>query len=572
MLLNRKVQNTFEPITNFSSNRSQITTQIRGKKNENIPMKLKLQKELSIPVKQVTFMDFIDICFPNSEGYFCIFRKGETNFGNIFYDKEEMEQKIIGLFEKSWGMNCYISYSSYFSKKKKFKTVEETVSKQLENGAITTSTVKKRKVEELRTQNNIVKTYLLAQDLDFYKYNISVETAISVIARLVREGKIICPTMILHTGRGIQLVWAVKPFTNIKGYTHDLEWRAIQNKMFDIFEEAGLHPDTVVKNPSAVTRAPETVNRASRTIVNVFYCNAANLLLSDFMFLHDIDPLADRLVKPSKKQKTKQKSGLVPFVPKTTNTENWNEFSLNRNREEDIFIFVKTLNERKDAKHYIGMRNWLALVLRFHALVSTNGNKEYALERVQSLVKLMDLTETNANEIIRRSEPAEKYFNEWVQDTWDKTKYMRGGLFYTNKKMLEIMRIEKDYEIQWKMKTIKSRTHKYKEEIKKLKAAKEQGKEIQLDKEVQEAIEASRRYDAYRKRVENHGLKEADNHTWEAYQERRNELLEAKKDDDLTKLEQAIKELGQVSIRKLAEYLGWGKNKVARLKKEIGKN
>lgn len=572
MLLNRKVQNTFEPITNFSSNRSQITTHIKGKKNENIPMRLKLQKELNIPVKQVTFMDFIDICFPNAEGYFCIFRKGETNFGNIFYDKEEMEQKIIGLFEKSWGMNCYISYSSYFSKKKKFKTVEETVSKELENGTITTSTVKKRKVEELRTQSNIVKTYLLAQDLDFYKHNITVEMAISVIARLVREGKIICPTMILHTGRGIQLVWAVKPFANIKGYTHDLEWRAIQNKMFDIFEEAGLHPDTVVKNPSAVTRAPETVNRANRKIVNVFYCNAANLLLSDFMFLHDIDPYADRLVKPTKKQKTKQKSGLVPFVPKTTNTENWNEFSLNRNREEDIFIFVKTLNERKDAKHYIGMRNWLALVLRFHALVSTNGNKEYALERVQSLVKLMDLTETNANEIIRRSEPAEKYFNEWVQDTWDKTKYMRGGLFYTNKKMLEIMRIEKDYAIQWKMKTIKSRTHKYKEEIKKLKAAKEQGKEIQLDKEVQEAIEASRRYDAYRKRVENHGLNEADNHTWEAYQEKRNQILAEKKNDDASKLEEVMKQYPNATQRELANQLGWSAAKVNRIKKKIGKN
>lgn len=588
MLLNSKVQNTFTPVTNFSSNRSQITNQIRGKRNENIPMKLKLQKEFNIPVKQVTFMDFVDICFPGSEGYFCIFQKTEKVHRNTFYTKDEMENKIVNFFNKTWGMNCYVSYSSYFSKQRKYETKE--IKYKLKNGETVYSEacnlqtkevfrVKEKKWKPLRTQSNVVKTYLLAQDLDFYKLGMSFETAISIISRLIREGKIICPTMLIFTGQGIQLIWAVKPFKNIAGYTHDREWRKIQETMYDIFEKEGLNPDTVVKNASAVTRAAETVNRKSQSLVHAFYMNDANLLLSDFLFLYDINPYADRLVKPKKgtssKKETSNKQGdsLAAFVPNNRNTENWNEFSLNRNREEDLFIFVKTMNKRGNAQHYIGMRNWLCLVLRFHSLVSSEGDKIYAVERTKSLIKLMDLSDTDENELMNRSDLAEKYYDEWINNTWDKEKYVRGGLFYTNKTMLELMKIEKDYEIQWKMKTIKSRTHKYKKETKKLREAEKTGKDSKLDKEVIEAIEASRAYDAYRKRVENYGVIEADNHTWEAYQERRKEVWEETTDNRLTELEKALEENPGIKNGELAKLMGISIPYVKKLKRKLnGKN
>ncbi|WP_448163654.1 hypothetical protein [Bacillus mobilis] len=491
-----------------------------------------------------------------------------------------MENKIVNFFNKTWGMNCYVSYSSYFSRQRKYETRE--IKYKLKSGETVYSEacnlktkevfrIKERKLKPIRTQSNVVKTYLLAQDLDFYKLGMTFETAISIISRLIREGKIICPTMLVFTGQGIQLVWAVKPFRNIKGYTHDREWRQIQETMFNIFEKEGLNPDIVVKNPSAVTRSPETINRKSQTLVHAFHMNSANLLLSDFLFLYDIDPYADRVVKPKKKQNHKKAGSLASFVPSNKNTENWNEFSLNRNREEDLFIFVKTMNERNKSQHYIGMRNWLCLVLRFHALVSSDGDKNYALERTKSLFKVLDMTDTTEDELMRRSEKAEEYYDEWKNDTWDKDKYVQGGLFYKNRTMLSLMKIEKDFEIQWKMKTIKARTHKYKEEAKKLKAAEKTGKKVKIDKEVQEAIKASQEYDAYRKRVEAHGLEKEQEHTWQAYQEKRNKILAEKKDENVVKLEEAMKELGQVSLRQLAEHLGWSKDKVSRLKKKIGK-
>ncbi|MDA1824072.1 MULTISPECIES: winged helix-turn-helix domain-containing protein [unclassified Bacillus cereus group] len=558
-------------------------------------MKLQIRREFKIPVQQVTFHDFIDICFPNAEGYFCVFQKTKKINRNTFYSKEEMEQNVSNFFDKTWGMNCYVSYSSYFTRKRTYESKE--IEYRLKNGEtvyaeacnLLTKEVyrlKERKVKKLRTQSNIVKTYLLAQDLDFYQMGISFDTAVKIIARLVTEGKIICPTVLISTGQGIQLIWAVKPFKNIKNYTHDREWRQIQKTMFSIFKKAGLNPDKVVKNPAAVTRAAETINMKSQTIVHAFYMNAANLLLSDFLFFHNIDPLADRLVKPKSKPKSKNKPNkktnnkknneengeLVSFVPDNKNTENWNEYSLNRNREEDIFIFVQTMNERNKQSHYIGMRNWLCLVLRFHSLVSSDGDKAYALERVKSLMGIMDMSDTSEEELLRRSLPAEEYYEKWQNGTWDSEKYVQGGLFYKNRTMLQLMKIEKDYEIQLKMKTIKARTHKYKAEAKKLKEAERTGKDSKIDEDIKAAIKESQNYDAFRKRVEKFGIEKQSEHTWEAFQERRAQLLEENEDNKSWQLQKALERHPELSQRKLAKHLGWSLPTVQKYLKIIGKN
>lgn len=63
---------------------------------------------------------------------------------------------------------------------------------------------------------------------------------------MVAKGELICPTFIVSTGQGYQLIWLLEPFKNIAGYTNDLDWRRIQDHMYEQLKE--LNSDSVVKN------------------------------------------------------------------------------------------------------------------------------------------------------------------------------------------------------------------------------------------------------------------------------------------------------------------------------------
>lgn len=574
----KRQEEVYLPAFQEVRNTYSVEQYIHLEKNTSLYFQRLLKDNFALPFQQVGLDDFIDILFPNAEGNFCFFRKGKSAFSNTFFTKEEMVEKLWYMLTKSFGMNSYVSYSTYYSKKKKFEKVQSPVTYQTKSGIkipskacnITTKrefvvTEEKRVPLPMRTQSNIVKTYLLAQDLDFYKEDVTTEEAIQIIAEMVYNGDIICPTMIVFTGQGIQLIWRVKPFKNIQGYTHDKEWRAIQQDMINMFEKKGLNPDTVVKNPSAVTRLPETMNMKSKSLVQAYYMNSESLELSDFLFVHHIVPQADRKVNPNKMGSPKKKPETENNEKKQKNVSRlvatWNEFTLNRQREEDIFTYVRMWNQRNESTFYIGRRHWLCLVLRFHALVSSEGNKEYALNRVLELISLMNLTETNEKELLERSEPAERYYQEWKEGTWDKERYVQGGLFYRNLTMLELMKIKDDYEMQLSMKTIKARTHKYKNF--------EKMKHTMTEEEVdyaENAIEESKKYDAARKRVEKFGVEEADNHTWDKELERRQDSKESK----LEQLRKIQKENPKLKNKvKIAKELGIGRTHLYNLIKEL---
>ena len=460
------------------------------------------QKNLEIPLKEVSTEEFLTDVFGDFQGNLCIFqKKSNGSTANVFYKKKDTDRMFIFL-QKTFGIDTYISYSTYYKSRRT------------------------QKDEVLRTQNNIVHTYMLVQDLDYYKIGMSDAECLGRLGKMIREGELLCPNYIVSTGQGYQLIWLVEPFKNISGYTNDKDWRNIQEFLYQKLKP--FNSDVVVKNPSAVTRLPGTRHRTSKNIVSAYLANQARFTLKDFIFYHEIIPAADRLVKPKKIANKK------PSVSRMT--VNWNEFTLNRQREEDIFIFVRTQNERSIT--YIGIRNWLGLVLRFHALVSSDGDYAYAKNRVLELCTEMDMTDTSETEILRRSQLAEKYYADWLNDTWDKEKYFRGGLFYTNARMLELMNIKSDYYIQWKMKTIKIK---------------------------------NKAYEAARKRFEKFGEEDAEQHTWEAYQERRKQKFNEEGEDKLWQLKQALERQPNASQRQLAKHLGWSVSTVNKYTTLIGK-
>lgn len=460
-------------------------------------------RNLGLPVQEVSQDEFLSRVYGDYSGFLCVFQKTSTDIKrNVFYRKNEREQ-LEKFLHKTFGTDTYVSYSTYNSKKK----VED---------------------KALRTQENIVQTYMLVQDLDYYKFGISDAEFLQGLAEMIKDEEIICPSYIVSSGRGYQLIWLIEPFKNIKNYTNDKNWRNIQNHLFDKLK--GFNSDSVVKNPSAVVRLAGSKHRKTGNKVYGYLSNLKIFNLNDFLFFHDISPLSDRKVAPPKQKPKKQRNKAV-----TRLVENWSEYTLNRQREHDIFIFVSEQNKRGVPYH--AKRNWLALVLAFHALASSEGDKDYAAQRVKDLCYIMDLSETSEDEIIRRSvTPAIKYYEDWVNKTWDQEKYVQGGLFYKNQTMIELMGIKDDYYIQWKMKTIKIK---------------------------------NKAYEAARKRFEKFGVEEAENHTWESYQERRNEKLAEEKEDKLWLLQKALEKSPKATQKELAQMLGVNQSTISRLKKSI---
>jgi len=454
-------------------------------------------KNLGLPVREVEQDEFINLVFGDFSGNLCIFQKtSDGKNRNVFYKKKDKER--IGTFlKKTFGIDTYISYSTFYRNKRN------------------------QPKDVLRTQSNIVHTYMLVQDLDYYKFGMKDAEFLQAIGELIQNGEILCPNFIVSTGQGYQLIWLVEPFKNIKGYSNDRDWSSIQEHLF--VKLIQFNSDRVVKNPSAVTRMPGTRHRKSKNYVYAFLANEVTFQLKDFTFYHELIPDPDRIVKPRKTPKTSTSKKVTRLV------ESWNEFTLNRSREEDIFTFVHIQNERGIS--YIGIRNWLALVLRFHSLVSSGGDYEYAENRVVDLCSIMDMTETTEKEILRRSAPSEKHYEEWVTDTWDRDKYLRGGLFYTNARMLDLMEIKEDYYMQWKLKTIKIK-HK--------------------------------KYEAARKRFERLASGQVKG-TMEEYNKQRTE----QKEDKLWLLQKAMEQYPKASNYKLAKITGLSEGYVRKLKKQI---
>jgi hypothetical protein len=453
------------------------------------------ERNLGYPAREITQEEFLTYIFGKFSGNLCIFQKRSNgSTANTFYNHKNID-KMYTFLNKSFGIDTYISYSTFYRTNKKYKE------------------------EKLRTQSNIVKTYMLVQDLDYYKLPMSDADFLKQLGEMIDDSKIICPNFIVSTGQGYQLIWMVEPFKNIAGYANDRDWSCLQEHLYE--ELRKFNSDSVVKNPSAVTRLPGTKHRKSGNLVYGYLTNEAVLKLKDMLFYYGITPTPDRLVKPKKPKKTSKNV--------TRMVSNWNEYTLNKQREEDIFTYVQILNERKES--YIGKRNWLALVLRFHALVSTDGDYEYARDRVLELCEMMDMSDTTEEEIMRRSGPAEKYYEDWINGTWDKTKYMRGGLFYTNARMLDLMEAKDDYYLQWKMKTIKIKNNKY---------------------------EAARKHFERRSKGQVQG-------TMDEYIERRTEEKESK----LEKLRQLLQNNPKMKQKELAGNLGVTPRYIRDLKKQL---
>src|SRR5699024_3909258 len=159
----------------------------------------------------------------------------------------------------------------------------------------------------------------------------------------------------------------------------------------------------------------------------------------------------------SSKSYQKRNNNFRKFDQKSSPLHNIHK--LNQARIDDIFTYVRIKNRKHES--YIGIRNKLALIVRFHSLIVHQGNRDTAETDVKELIDEMDRRETSQEELLRRSQSAERYYNEWLNGDWDRHKYVQGGLFYTKQTLVELLGMQRDYSMQLQLKTIKIKDKAY---------------------------------------------------------------------------------------------------------------
>ncbi|NMD72803.1 winged helix-turn-helix transcriptional regulator [Bacillus sp. DNRA2] len=446
---------------------------------------LQVHKPIKVDAKK-----FIKKVFEGTDYFVCLFNKNpDTVFNELFGVRKEV-YRVIDRYENK--KDKYISYSSYVSKKSKDQNGDK---------------------KKVRTIENIRHTVCLVQDLDYYKFGISESGALATISELVDARELEMPHILLFTGKGIQLIWLIDNVYMKRDSKSHRVWTAVQESMMDVLKD--LNPDSVVKNPAAVTRLPNTINSKNGQQVRAYLLREDRLPLG--YFIENYLPFPEPDVRPARKV------GKVVRSPKM-----WNEFTLNRERENDVFRIVEYKQSHNE--NLIGIRQHLALVLRFHALVSSEGDYEYAENQVHHLWAIMKQREhTSLDEILRRSQAAERYYQEYkgeVKWTGD-GKYQCPGLFYKNTTLVKKWEIPVECQIQ--LKTIKVK---------------------------------NKEYDRVRKNAErrNKGIVAR-----EDYLEQQND----KKADKLWQLQKALERYPNATQRELAEYLGWSVGTVNNYMKRI---
>lgn len=436
---------------------------------------------------------FVKKVFENTDYFVCIFKKtsAKTGFNELLGLRKEVFT-VIDRYEDE--KDVYISYSSYVSKK-----------------GVTDSEGKIKK----RTIGNIRHTVCFVQDLDYYKLDMTEEQALEILSHLIEARELEMPHIILFTGRGIQLLWLIDNVYMKQNSKSHKAWESVQQYNMNVLKD--LQPDSVVKSPSAITRLPNSINSRNGEQVRAYILRDDRLTLGHFLENYDLFPAPDRKV-----QKRKHPGKVVH------STKLWNAFTLNRERENDVFRLVQY--KQSHGENLIGIRQHLALVLRFHALVSSNGDYDYAEQRVLELWDTIQQQEdTNLKEILRRSQQAERYYKEWVGElAWrGEGKYKQPGLFYKNRTLIDFWDISKECQIQ--LKTIKVRDKEYE----RLKSELYRRKNGVTDRESYLAGE------------------------------------QEKKQDKLWQLEQALDRHPEATQTELAIYLGWNQSTVSRYMKKL---
>ena len=114
-----------------------------------------------------------------------------------------------------------------------------------------------------RRSEDLVGFNALYTDLDFYKIGISKQDARAEIQRMIDNGEIIEPSMIVDSGRGYQLIWLMQFMANTAAY-HKL-WRRMQGIIYERFLH--LNADNAARSVTQIYRLVGSWSSRTGTLI-----------------------------------------------------------------------------------------------------------------------------------------------------------------------------------------------------------------------------------------------------------------------------------------------------------------
>lgn len=251
-----------------------------------------LQEAFARVVKQETFIADWHNCYVSSTkitGFVCTFSLIDKK--HRFFGLNDLNQLVIEAYKKE--KDVYLSLNAF-----KYGSRQTQHIKQLRN---------------------------IGVDLDCYKLGMTIEQAIEEVKRLIYEGKLPIPNLVIFSGRGIQLVYGISGGASPKmAYLTQY----ITTQYIAILRHVGA--DTSATDVTRVFRLPHSINSKNSQQVQVDIWHTLEYHLEELYSY--CTPLETR-----RKPQRKHKGTLVSLPPQK---DLLTFYSLNSKRKDDLDMLV----------------------------------------------------------------------------------------------------------------------------------------------------------------------------------------------------------------------------------------
>lgn len=173
-----------------------------------------------------------------------------------------------------------------------------------------------------RVEENLRYMNCLFVDLDFYKIGLTQKEVIKEIDRHVKENNIPKPSMLIDSGRGMYVIWKIKPIPSMAVKL----WRFTVQHLCKKLSK--LNSDFACTDPGRVLRVPGSINSKCGKRVEIITVNEIEYDIHDIKsrYLPSIDKVKEK--KENKKITERKKIGNVSYL--------FNPNTLNITRSKDI--------------------------------------------------------------------------------------------------------------------------------------------------------------------------------------------------------------------------------------------
>lgn len=353
----------------------------------------------------------------NDDGFITVAVKDIDNkWQQYHYKKEDLENNIFKIL--GFNIDTYMSINSFY--------------------------VPKRSSECIRHINSL---YI---DIDNHsEAKVNIDSVLYFLEEDFFNREVPKPNLVIKTGRGLALYWILEHLPK-QGLPL---WTLIQEELYkkikgieDYIKDIVVDPATL--DVSRVLRIPGSKNTKSNTLAKIYSYSNEKYRLDEIIqgYLPELEIIKEKKNKKNIKLTDKQKK--VVFIYTT--------YNLHYSRLMDI-VKLQQLREGKCN----GRRELMCFLYRYYNCLYV---KDYDLAAQNTLEFNSKFKEPlSYTEVLKSTKRAEEAYEEWLKNEPVVKKgrvYKRGGYNYSNKKLIELLKITPEEQSQ--LQTIIGTEEKYK--------------------------------------------------------------------------------------------------------------